>query len=460
MVDRQEAQLGPRTRGGDFRFSRLASAPVRWFAGTDSLFRLAAIVQSNRFWSTVASLAQRASSFVAAFVLARWAGAAALGHYSAVVATAGVTVPFIGILCNSATVAVNQTLRDGADGSAWSVTEAFTTAAFALVAVCGLAFVILSYFAEGIEAAATLMALGLAAGMINILRQVMTAVHRGVLYAFGMFRRVGAAIAISAFLAILLGVPAVIRFGLSGAFGALMGSDLLCTIVLAIVVHRALRERVKKTLSRVPNGVVKRLFRDTPAVAAHSVTAAAAWLTTVYFVGHWHGAAGIGVLGIGTQWTNILMLTVVSWGGVTVKAIADAMADSSKGALRRTILELLRKNLGITAIGSLGVLLAADFFANACHLHGTPLAAVLRWNALSAMFLATSNVFERVLYCEGRQTFLLRASLIATAIQVVASIGLTPLGVEYAAIALLVGNASLALIFAFASRDAVRMRHG
>src|SRR6218665_2870913 len=74
--------------------------------------RAMVLIQSPRLWLFMSALLMRGAGFLASFMVARWAGPAALGMYSATVNTAGAVVqPVLGAVTNGSTLSAGAAVH-------------------------------------------------------------------------------------------------------------------------------------------------------------------------------------------------------------------------------------------------------------------------------------------------------------------------------------------------------------
>ncbi len=405
--------------------------------------RLASFLGGDRVWSLIGGLSVRASGFIASFVLARVAGAHAVGQYSAVVNTAGTAcAPVLSVIPNAATFHAARGLHSevgaaGLLGSASARTLATLTRVYARIA---LAFAVVScaafaglYRAIDVTDGAPLLAL--LAGCASVLGQIAAGALQGVWFGSGRFRFPSLAAAGVSSLATLAVLPIASLFGAAGALGVLAITALAYPALL-VVFGRGPQVCADDVASarRAARDII---MRSTAIMGSTILAGLATWLSSVLLVHAEYGTAGVGLVAIGTQWTTLLVLAVTSWGGVTMKALS---APQSRDALRKTVGALLVRHLIVTGIGSVIVSGAAGLIAHAYSADDTPLVTLLRVNAVVALVMSGNNVFERLLFCSGAQSAWVRAVVVGNLVQVTIVVVALSRGLEVAALAMLGGS--------------------
>jgi O-antigen/teichoic acid export membrane protein len=392
------------------------------------------LLRGDRGWSLAAAFANRLAGFITSFILARFAGTAVLGGYTAVANTASAVVsPVLFSIANGATVDVRRP-----DAKPSAVFHAHGLLAAVIAIPCGVGFLVLAWRLD--ESEHLFAALAITAGVIAVASQLVTGAFQGVLYGAGEFRRAAlAAIAVAA-AGLAAAIPAVLAWGLRGALLVLIGSSIILPAALARLQRGP---RATGELAESFGYARAQLARSVPSIGATGVAALASWLTSVYLVEDRYGSAGLGVIAIGTQWLTLSVLAVTSWGGVLVRALVVAR---DAGTFGREIRSQVAKNVAITVVASAALLVGADLIARLYHASDTPVASVLRINAATAIVMAINNVAERALYCSNRQRGWLVSSLAGACVTVVLAALLVARGIAYVPVAMLCGYGVTAVL--------------
>jgi O-antigen/teichoic acid export membrane protein len=159
-------------------------------------------------------------------------------------------------------------------------------------------------------------------------------------------------------------------------------------------------------------------FRSLPSVAAISVNNGVNWVCTIYLVQSVYGAAGVGVVAVAAQWLNLMLIPATSWGGVSLKALSDAIASGDEKTAWRASTGLMRKNLLVTLALAGLIAFASALIAQAYGLSDTDVALLICINAACALVASVNNIFERFLLALDRQSWWLFFSLASVAIQI------------------------------------------
>lgn len=392
------------------------------------------LLHGDRGWSLAAAFANRLAGFITSFILARFAGTSVLGGYTAVANTASAVVsPVLFSITNGATVDVR---RPDARPPAVFLAHGLLAAAIALP--CGIGFLVLAWRLDASEH--LFAALAVTAGLVAVTSQLVTGAYQGVLYGAGEFRGAALAAMSVAVVGLAAAIPAVLAWGLRGALLVMIGTSLLLPIALS---RFARGPRGPGELAESFGHARSQLLRSLPSIGATSIAALASWLTSVYIVEDRFGSAGLGVIAIGTQWLTLSVLAVTSWGGVLVRALVVAR---DAGTFGREIRAQVAKNVAITSLASLALLLGADLIATLYHATATPVASVLRVNAATAIVMSINNVAERALYCSNRQRGWLISSSLGAVVTVVMAALLVARGIVYVPVAMLCGYVTTAIL--------------
>ena len=403
-------------------------------------------MQTSRFLMLFASFATRGAGFLTSLLIARLAGAAALGVYSTLVYTsAAVATPFAQVLTNNSTV---LGAAGGSDESAHHISHARASFMLALMlaALSALAFVLLYKFLLNDEASQS--PVFLAVGVCVVIGQIIGGVGLGFLYRAGEFAHAarisaGMAIAVS-----LLAYPGIYTFGLNGALTLLLVASLLPAALMGAKVLTK-KHTAAHPLDAGPiawKTVSSRFVRAWPSVAAATVNNFVNWLCTIYLVQSAFGAVGVGVVAVAVQWLNLLLIPATSWGGVSLKALSDAIASGKKEVAWHTATGLIRKNLLVTFVLAGSIALGSGLIARAYGLHDTDFALLIRLNAICALVASINNIFERFLLALDRQGWWFAFSLASVLLQASLTYLLIEKGLWVSPIGALAGSLLLCLL--------------
>jgi len=380
----------------------------------------------------------RASGFIASFILARYAGTVALGNYSAVANSAATAVhPVLALVANVAPVHGN---REGKDRLS-TLMQVYARLGLGFAAISAVAFVAMFVALDQETFSTATAVIALAAGLSSLTGQILTNVLQGVCYGTSNFR-VPALIAAGASVVTTLAMaPATVTTGLAGALGVLAVTSTLSPLALFIWGRRHGTCVDTNERARIYNTAKELLRKNSPVIASTVFASVSSWFSLVLFVHHTKGAAGVGMIALGSQWTTLLVLAVTSWSGVTLQRLATAvrMDDPGRVALRAVVLGLVGRHLAVTGVGAALVWPGAGVVANAYGTDGATLATLLRINSGLALVLSCSNVCERLLFCLDAQSGWVRSSLLGNVTQLVLVLVAARHSLEWVAAAVLAG---------------------
>lgn len=394
------------------KFSLLTRAPFR------RLTTLNRVLQSARAWTLVSAFGARGAGFTVSFFLSRFVGAHALGAYTALLNTASaVLTPYSGIAGNNATIMAAAAHRVS-PLTYWRVARASMGLMAALSVLSFLVFIALGSLDNDGQGLG--MAWAAVGGACVILGQTTIAVIQGSLYGAGRFvwvARVSATIALG--VAISAG-PVVWWAGVKGALALAVVLALLPSVILG-------REFLvgaggEPGSSDVWKETQRRFIAGLATAAATSIDNGVNWACTIYLVRQAIGMDGVGVLGIAMQWHTAMLLPVVGWSGVTLKALTDASAKADASTTIVAVIGLAKRNLVITVLVAGMIGLAAPYLAAAYGLGQSDLALLIRIFVVVALARALVAVLELLMLCQDRQRLWLAFSVPAFALQAVVTV--------------------------------------
>jgi len=376
-------------------------------------------LNSVRFSTLVASLATRGAGFIASLLIARLAGASALGTYSALVNTAAsVATPFAQILTNNSTVTGAESSRSGGDDYRLKAQASFLLALL-LSAVSAVALLLLYEFTLGSDASPSPVVLTV--GMFVVIAQVLGAVGLGFLYGAGEFMLASRISFLAALVLCLAAYPAIQNYGLNGALCLLLLSSVLppALMGLRVLTRDCSLGNTTESLPEAWQQVKSQFVRSLPSVAAITVNNGVNWICTIYLVQSVYGAAGVGIVAVAAQWLNLMLIPATSWGGVSLKALSDAIASGREKTAWRVSSGLMRKNFLVTLLLAGLIALASGLIARAYGLSDTDVALLICVNAACALVASINNVFERFLLALDRQAWWLFFSFASVSFQLI-----------------------------------------
>lgn len=404
---------------------------------------------SPRVWMLFASLATRGAGFIVSLFIARLAGASALGTYSALVNTAAsVATPFAQILTNNSTVTGAESSRSGGDDYRLKAQASFLLALL-LSAVSAVALLLLYKFTLGSEASPSPVVL--AVGMFVVIAQVLGAVGLGFLYGAGEFMLASRISFLAALVLCLAAYPAIQNYGLNGALCLLLLASLFPPVLMGIrVLTRDCSFGDTTESPSVAWRQVKSQFvRSLPSVAAITVNNGVNWICTIYLVQSVYGAAGVGIVAVAAQWLNLMLIPATSWGGVSLKALSDAIASGDEKTAWRASSGLMRKNLLVTLALAGLIALASGLIVRTYGLSDTEVALLICINATCALVASVNNVFERFLLALDRQDWWLFFSLASFSAQLAVTLLFIAKGLWMVPVGVLVASIILCLLSYF-----------
>lgn len=413
--------------------------------------RLGALLKTPRFWMLFATLATRGMGFLNSFLLSRLVGVQALGEYAGLVNTASaVATPFAQAVTNNATVL-------GAEGNRKGSTYFRALAKKNLILVAGLsiflmgAFVLLYEHALGPrdEGGSTLFLIG---GGSVVVGQMVGAVTIGFLYGRGAFVLASRLSIVAAVVVMLTIYPVVRSWGLEGALCLLLPTSLLPPLLLGVWVMRRHADSAdtKGSNSEISDqswsDAIARLVRAWPLIGASAFNNAVNWICTIYLVNRTFGTEGVGVVAVAIQWQTLMVMPATSWGGVAMKALADAAARRNVALLRHSVRDLVRKNVAVTFALALLIGLLSGAIARAYGLADTDVALLICLNGLCAVVASTYNIFERLLQALHLQHRWLLFSMFAFSSQILLTWGLIKYGLWAVPLGVLLAGMLLSLL--------------
>lgn len=394
------------------------------------------VIANDRLWIFSAAAFSRISNFITNVILARYGGSAVLGTYSAILSTAATVVqPAWWSLSTSATLETRSTPDANARRA---VIAAQVCWSLLIAGVCGIAFVALQYGTEISGDSSAHDALGTLTGLIVVVSILVTAALQGALHGMGVYKPVAVRTIAVAFVSALVAVPAVLCLKLVGALAVLSFQYVLTPAALARLASPSARERHRFTEAFRAARV--QLIRCVPNAVATFITSGTYWLATIFLVERSYGIAGVGVFSVGASWLTIEMMAATAWGGLSLRTLSEAQASSAHD-FRLAIRRVLMKEVGFTGAIALLVCFCAVPLSRLYGMANTPLPAILRLNALTAVAMAAAVTCERSMYCLGQQRLWLRSRVIGGLLMLGLARWLLPRGLPYGAVALFAGQA-------------------
>lgn len=403
--------------------------------------RLIASLSGARAWLLLGMLLSRAAGFLTSLLLARAAGASALGVYTTVMNTAAPLVaPVSHAMINTGTLMAADSCGTNLR-ALWRAQLALCAAAMAI------ALPLFAWLFDRAVGAGELQGgerawalLGAAAVMIS---QLATPVVAALLHGEGRFREAGRCSVLAGAIGLAAVVPVVGYFGLAGALGLAAANALLaCGLVSAELLRRHPGAGSGGAASLV-RPLLSRLRAALPAVAGLGLNGAASWLCTVYLVNvHW-GSSGMGVLGVGLQWSTLMLMPATSWGGMTLALLGDAWRSGNRATLKTALRAQLLRNGATTLAAGVVVMAAAGLLERLYRMEDSGLVVVLAAFALAAVVTSLNNVFERLWWAAGRQRAWFSWQCLALALQIGTTLWLLPMHLAYAGIGVLVAAITL-----------------
>lgn len=419
---------------------------------------ITATLNNSRLSMLFASLATRGNGFLISLLIARLAGAPALGVYSALVNTAAtVATPFAQVMTNNSTVLGADGSRHG-NGNYCAYARASYFLALLLSVVSAVALFLLYEFMLDSDASHSPLLVSVA--VCVVIAQVLGAVSLGFLYGAGEFI-LASRITLFVVLAACLGAyPAIQRWGLSGALALLLFISLGPPVLMGarVLTRHPEKEGAREAWAGALREVRFRFFRALPSVAATTTNNGVNWLCTIYLVQSVFGSAAVGVVAVAGQWLNLMLIPATSWGGVSLKVLSDAVASGDEKAAWRDATGLMRKNLLVTLVLSGVIALVSESIARAYGLSDTDIALLICLNAACAMVAAINNVFERFLLALDRQAWWLVFSLVSFSIQMAVTLLFIAKGLWVVPVGVLVASIILCLLSYFGVSRALRLQ--
>ncbi|NJA88745.1 hypothetical protein HCX48_05840 [Rhodocyclus tenuis] len=395
---------------------------------------------SPRLWTMTGNLATRGAGFVTSLIISRLLGVNELGVYSGLINTAtAVSNPFAVVVTNNSTLLASQAKADTP-----AVLRASFLIAGLLACVSSASLALIYQF--GLSDASASQPLLVAAGVAVVLSQVVGGVALGFLYGRNEFAWPSKTAIFFALVTLAFSYLVVRQYALAGAFLLLIILSLGALVTLSTQAIRAQGTAPDEDHSTPAHIVATRYLRSAPSVLSIAINSGVNWVCTIYLVDTAYGAAGIGVVAVAGQWMNLIMLPATSWGGVTLKSIADAINDVHHARLREVTWALMRKNLTATLALAAGIGLTSSLIAHAYNLADTDLARVICLNCLCALVAAANNVLERLLLALDRQNAWLAFSLVGFSVQLAVTYCFIGEGVWMVAVGVFAGSTVLMLL--------------
>lgn len=404
--------------------------------------RLLTALNGPHAWMLLAQLMSRASGFLTGLVLARTAGPGAVGLYTTVMNTASsVVAPLAQPLANNATLMAGERGAPGL-GALWRAHSMVTIAAVIL----GLpAFAWL--FGRAVDPADSILthwSLVHLAALAVVISQLGTPLVAALLHGEGRFRPTARRSALAGLLMLIAVLPVVTTWGLDGALVLAAASALLGWSLLTVdLLRRHSPFSADGDLAQLRH-IAQRLRTALPSMAATGLGAAVNWLCTIYMIHSLWGAEGVGLLGIGLQWSTLMLAPVTSWGGLTLQLLGEAHRRGERAALASLLRARIRRNAGVTSLISLAVVLGAGWLERAYGLRDSELPLVLCGFAAAAVVASINNVFERFWWAAGRQRAWFAWNSVGLALQLGATAWLLPHHLAFASVGVLVASLAVA----------------
>jgi O-antigen/teichoic acid export membrane protein len=416
------------------------------------------ILVNSRSWMLLASLATRGAGFLISLLIARLAGASALGTYSTLVNTASaVATPFAGALGNNSTLFGAEDSRSGAANTRVHA-RASLLLALGLSTLSAAALILLYMFALAGDASQSLLLL--AAGVSVVIGQMVGAVCLGFLYGAGKFK-LASQVSVSVALAICLSAyPAIEHFGFHGAIALLLIASLFPPMIMvaSLVATSSTMAGPSDVKAESIRKVAFRFVRAWPSIAAGVANNGVNWVCTIYLVHSVFGTPGVGVVAVATQWLNLMLLPATSWGGSSLKTLSDAIASGSEKTAWGTATGLIRNNLMVTLTLAGSIALASLPIADVYSLTNSDVALLICINAASATVAAITNVFERFLLALDRQAWWLIFSLVSLFVQTSVTFFFITYGMWVVALGAFVAGIVLCLLSYMGVSQAMQIR--
>jgi len=392
------------------------------------------LIANDRIWIFAAAAFSRISNFLTNVILARYGGPAVLGVYSATLSTATTVVqPVVWSMSTSATLET-QSAPDA--NARRAVTAAHVSWALRIAGVCGIAFLILQYGTDIAGDGAAHDALGALTGLIVVVSMLVTAALQGALHGAGVYKPVAVRTTAVAFVCVVVAVPGVLVLELAGALAALNVQYLLLPAALAHLARPCTgdRNRVAEAFAAAR----AQLIRSVPNVVATFVSSGTLWLTTIFLVQRSYGIAGVGVFAVGLSWQTIQMMPVIAWGGLSLRVMSEAQAASASD-FRSAVRRVLAKDVSFTMVIAAIMFVCAHPISRIYGMVNTPLPMILRVNAITGLVLAAMQVFERSMFCLGKQRLWMHARVLGGLCMLGLAPWIIPVHLEYGAVAVLAG---------------------
>jgi O-antigen/teichoic acid export membrane protein len=373
---------------------------------TIRLRHLVGAINTPRFLVLIANGVTRASGFTTSLLLARFSGAHKLGEYSILLNTAvSVMQPFVQVMSNNSTLlAVNAHRRDAPTVRRVALADLLLAVVLSIVSL--LLFLPLERLALNSTHSGEYPAwLGFITASSVIAGQLCGAVLMGTYYGIGRFAE-SALVSVSVSIAVVvLAAPAILLWGLAGAYAALILASIAPPLALAYGMFRGYSLAVPHVLvdKDAVRTAVTQFQASLPSVAITAVGAAVSWVCTIYLVQRSFGIEGIGLVALGMQWLSLMMLVEGSWGGVSLKILAEAVNSEIPLAVRKATLGLLQQNVIVTLAVASIVVIGADWIASWYGLGSRDLKLLIRLNAGCAIVVTCNNIFQRLFLCLNRQ---------------------------------------------------------
>lgn len=417
-------------------------------------------LNTSRFWMLFASLSTRGAGFLISLLIARLAGASALGVYSSLVNTvASVTTPFTQVLTNNATLLGAEGARNGKDNYRIFARSSFSFALLLSVISSGILVLLYSFMLDD-GTSNSIFLLLVSVGIAVVAGQVLGAVSLGFLYGAGEFTLASRISFVVALVVCLGAYPAIQHYGLNGALVLLVFATILPLIAMSSRVLLSSRGIAVGGDAHLTAGheVRARFFRALPSVAAIMVNNGVNWVCTIFLVQSIFGTVSVGVVAVAAQWLNLMLIPATSWGGVSLKVLTDAIANGNEKTVWRASVGLMRKNFLVTIALAGSIALASGLIARAYGLSDTDVALLICVNALCAIVAAINNVFERFLLVLDRQGWWLFFSLISFSAQMAVTVLFIAKGLWVVAVGVLVASIILCLLSYFGVSRALPMQ--
>lgn len=399
--------------------------------------------RSPEFLLLAANLLARLLGFWVSMLVSRVAGVQALGAYSGLlITTASPTTPVAAVLGNNATLMASRHQGRVSMGEL-VLAHAPVLLVSGVVAWSGcVGLMALS----GLHTVGNWPVLGLAVVLTGlVLGQLVTPFVMGLAHGVNRSGLVAVVTMAVSALALLTSFAVVQWFGLAGA---LTQATLVGVLPALIVVAWLWRHRgVMAVADQSGDALGLRQeawaqFRQAlPNVGATVLNNATNWLSCIYLAERSHGAAGLGLVAIGLQFSALMLLPLTSWGGRVMRSLSLAHA-SGLAALRREVSAQVRRCVAVSAGVSLLVALASPWIAQLYKVDERALGSLMAINAVGATVFAVTFVYERASFCLGAQRPWLMASVLAYACQLL----VTAMFIEQGVWVVALGNVSAIVV--------------